>query len=85
MRQLPLRPDTPLLSMAIGVWRRPACRIASEMPGTCRSMTERVASGVTSRGPRPVPPVVTIRSTSPLSAHSESLAAIAGLSSGTIS
>ena len=36
-------------------------RISSARPGASRSSTSRVASGVTSRGPRPVPPVVTTR------------------------
>ena len=34
-------------------------RIASPIPGTSRSQTAEVASGVMSRGPIPVPPVVT--------------------------
>src|SRR5207249_4438480 len=33
-------------------------RSASAIPGTSRSMTRRVASGVTSLGERPVPPLV---------------------------
>jgi len=37
----------------------PAARITSARPGASRSITARVASGVTSRGPKPVPPVVT--------------------------
>ena len=36
-----------------------ARRIASTSPGASRSMTARVPSGVRSRGPKPVPPVVT--------------------------
>ena len=36
-----------------------ARRIASAMPGASRSITRRVPSGVRSRGPNPVPPVVT--------------------------
>jgi hypothetical protein len=50
--------------MPIGVWRRPSARIASAKPGASRSITARVASGVTSSGVRPVPPVVKIRSNS---------------------
>jgi hypothetical protein len=49
---------------------RDAERIVSAIPGTRRSMTCAVASGVTSRGPKPVPPVVRIRLIAPLSAHS---------------
>ena len=36
----------------------PLCRISSARPGTFRSHTARVASGVLSRAERPVPPVV---------------------------
>ena len=36
-------------------------RIVSANPGASFSMTARVASGVTSRGANPVPPVVKIR------------------------
>ena len=39
------------------------------MPGASFSSTARVASGVTSRAVRPVPPVVRTRSASPPSAH----------------
>ena len=35
--------------------------MASGMPGVMRWQTARVASGVTSRGAKPVPPVVTMR------------------------
>ena len=38
-------------------------RMASAMPGALRSATARVASGVISRGAKPVPPVVRIRLT----------------------
>ena len=52
-------PDTPRLSMPIGVCLAlEAARIASAIPGASRSITARVASGVTSSGVRPVPPVV---------------------------
>ena len=37
-------------------------RIASGIPGTIRSATASVASGITSRGENPVPPVVKSRS-----------------------
>lgn len=39
-----------------------AARMASAMPGTCLSATASVASGVTSRCEKPVPPVVKIKS-----------------------
>ena len=42
--------------------RGDAARIASAMPGASRSITARVASGVTSSGAKPVPPVVSTRS-----------------------
>ena len=38
------------------------------MPGSSRSMTSAVTSGVTSRGDTPVPPTVTTRSTPPMTA-----------------
>ena len=38
--------------------------MASGMPGTSRSQTAIVASGVTSRGEKPVPPVVKMTSAS---------------------
>ena len=63
----PIVPATARDSAAIGVWVRPSARISSAKPGASRSMTARVASGVTSRGPNPVPPVVT---TSPCDAES---------------
>jgi hypothetical protein len=53
------------------------------MPGASRSSTARVASGVTSRGLNPVPPVVSTRSTVPLSHHSQSAETIRTVSSGT--
>ena len=53
-------PATPRERMPIGVWRSDSARIASAMPGASRSITARVASGVTSSGVRPVPPVVKI-------------------------
>ncbi len=51
-------PATPRESIPIGVWRSDSARIASAMPGASRSITARVASGVTSSGVKPVPPVV---------------------------
>src|SRR5436305_6726757 len=52
-------PETALDKAARGVIFRLSSRINSAMPGTGLSMTADVASGVTSRGERPVPPDVT--------------------------
>ena len=43
--------------MPCGVWRSASARSASSMPGLSRSSIARAASGVTSRGAKPVPPV----------------------------
>ena len=59
-------------------------RIASGMPGVRRVITESVASGVTSRFEKPVPPVVTIRSIPSLSAICIISAASWSCSSGSI-
>ncbi len=58
---------TPREIIAIGVTFNDSARIASAIPGASRSITFDVASGVLSRGPSPVPPVVTIKFTSPRS------------------
>jgi len=58
-------------------------RSASAIPGAGRSSTASVASGVTSRAVSPVPPVVTITSTSPESAQRASFPAMRSVSSGT--
>ena len=55
-------------SMALGVTAREACRMASAIPGAARRHTASVASGVTSLGEKPVPPLVTIRAVSAPSA-----------------
>ena len=60
-RVLPMHPQTARLRMAVGVCFRPSARILSLRPSTVRSQTISVASGVTSRGAIPVPPVVTMR------------------------
>ena len=78
-------PTTERLSIAMGVNCNVCARIASAMPGTSRSMARRAASGVTSRRPMPVPPVVTMRSTSPESAQVEMRSVIVSASSATIS
>ena len=58
-------------------------RIISPKPGTTLSAMESSASGVLSRGERPVPPVVRMRLI-PLSAHSRTAPQISSGSSGTI-
>src|SRR6266545_4248682 len=78
----PRLPATARDSAAIGVVSRPAVRISSARPGASRSITALVASGVTSRGPKPVPPEVTTRRR-PWSTRDASRASIAGRSSGT--
>ncbi|MBA7688299.1 hypothetical protein ES703_96778 [subsurface metagenome] len=85
MRHFPLTPATARLSIVCGVILKVSALIASVKPGTTLSRIERVASGVVSRGPSPVPPVVRIRSIPPSSAHSASLPAITAASSGTTS
>ncbi len=57
----PLTPAMPRESGAIGLERR----MASAKPGAGRSMTSAVPSGVRSRGPNPVPPVVTMSPVNP--------------------
>src|SRR6266853_5857530 len=52
----------PRESLAVGLFSNPLRRISSASPGTIRSAIAWVDSGVLSRGPIPVPPVV--RSTS---------------------
>jgi len=64
MRHLPLSPLTPRESMPNGTLPNVSARIASDIPWTSLSMTDRVPSGVRSRGLRPVPPVVTMSDTS---------------------
>ena len=60
----PRRPAIPRESIPRGVICTLAARIVSAMPGATRFMTASVASGVTSRREKPVPPVVTARHTS---------------------
>lgn len=47
--------------MELGVSFIDSARITSPNPGTSTRMIARIASGVTSRGPMPVPPVVRIK------------------------
>ena len=57
------QPGDPSESIAVGTpAATPAARMASAMPGACRSSTASVASGVPSVGVRPVPPVVSTTS-----------------------
>ena len=60
-RVVPRVPATPRESRPSGLTRR----IASARPGASLSSTDRVPSGVRSRGPKPVPPVVTMRPWNP--------------------
>ena len=66
-----VRPRTPATARdktARGVFLRPSARINSAIPGKSFWQAWVVASGVESRGPIPVPPVVRIKSAAPLSA-----------------
>ena len=75
-------PATSRDRQALGVISIDALRMASGMPGVRRSHTSHVASGVMSRGEKPVPPVVTTSAT--LSATAACKAAtISACSSGT--
>src|SRR5574343_224160 len=68
--------------MAVGTKRRLIWRICSPKPGSSLSATARVASGVTSRGAGPVPPVVSTRSQRSSSASSRRVALMPACSSG---
>ena len=68
--------------MAVGTKFRLMARICSPKPGSSRSATARVASGVTSRGAGPVPPVVRIRWQPTSSASSHRVWLMASCSSG---
>ena len=78
----PTMPATSRERQAFGVIASDAARMASGMPGAMRSHTAAVASGVTSRGENPVPPVVSTSAT-PRAAASRSSASIRSRSSGT--
>ena len=58
----PIVPAVPRDSSPCGVRAIESARIASGIPGASRSSTDCVASGVTSRSARPVPPVVSTSS-----------------------
>src|SRR5665647_2832111 len=62
IRVLFLMPLTPLDNSALGVFFWLSALRYSEIPGASRSIAVLVASGVTSRGEKPVPPVVIIKS-----------------------
>jgi hypothetical protein len=75
-------PATARDKIARGVFFAPSERMCSPKPGMSLSTTAIVASGVTSRGPTPVPPVVRITSASLASAVFSRSVAIAARSSG---
>ena len=68
--------------IAVATKRRLMLRICSPKPGITLSATASVASGVTSRGDGPVPPVVSTRSQAAWSTNSHSAALMRSCSSG---
>lgn len=58
MRDFPRVPAVERERMAVGTFSKLRIRMASPKPGSSRSRTARVASGVLSRAEGPVPPVV---------------------------
>jgi hypothetical protein len=68
--------------MAVGTYFKLTCRICSPKPGSTLCATARVASGVTSRGAGPVPPMVMTRWQPTVSASSIRVFSITGCSSG---
>jgi hypothetical protein len=78
----PRTPAAPRERRPCGVFAIESARNACAIPGASRSSTSRVASGVTSRGASPVPPVV--RTSRADRASSRTAAAISTRSSGTI-
>jgi len=68
--------------MAVGTKARLIWRICSPKPGITLSATSMVASGVTSRGAGPVPPVVSTRWQPTSSTSSHSAALMRDISSG---
>src|SRR5690606_9627263 len=75
-------PARPRERAAAGTRARLSARRASAIPGTSRASTGRVPSGVSSRGPRPVPPLVRTRRT-PSSSASRRAAVTSWAPSGT--
>mmetsp|Transcript_9601 Transcript_9601/g.43735 ORF Transcript_9601/g.43735 Transcript_9601/m.43735 type:complete len:269 (+) Transcript_9601:75-881(+) len=82
-RHLSLIPATPRLSIACGSCANADAVIACAIPGTSLCSTDAVASGVTSLGAHPVPPVVNTR-LHPVAVISLILDAICDRSSGTM-
>ena len=80
----PLIPATARESIARGVDFSPSTHMATGMARISRSSTASVASGVTSCGERPVPPVVTTRSACNMSQAWTMAAEICPSSSGTV-
>jgi len=80
---VPRTPATARERSARGFFARPLSRIRSPIPGSSLLQTREVASGVTSRGPIPVPPVVRISSTRPLFVSLLNSDSIAGRRSAT--
>ena len=68
--------------IAVGTKARLIWRICSPKPGISLCATASVASGVTSRGAGPVPPVVSTRSQATSSTSSHSAALMPACSSG---
>ena len=83
--RLPLRMPAALrLRQPLGVMRMLSARMASGMPGVGRSMISMAASGVMSRGEKPVPPVVSTRAMPSSSEHLTSSFRIISRSSGSM-
>ena len=76
-------PATPRDRQPLGVTLMLSARMVSARPGVWRSITSSVASGVMSRGEKPVPPVVSTSAT-PASASCFSASAIFPRSSGSM-
>eukprot|EP00405_Crypthecodinium_cohnii_P060564 CAMPEP_0195021196 /NCGR_PEP_ID=MMETSP0326_2-20130528/37317_1 /TAXON_ID=2866 ORGANISM="Crypthecodinium cohnii, Strain Seligo" /NCGR_SAMPLE_ID=MMETSP0326_2 /ASSEMBLY_ACC=CAM_ASM_000348 /LENGTH=160 /DNA_ID=CAMNT_0040040285 /DNA_START=280 /DNA_END=763 /DNA_ORIENTATION=+ len=76
-------PQTPRERMLRGSIKEVCQAMALEMPSARRDITVFVASGVTSRGPNPVPPVVKITSACLASDHAFKVSEILDWSSGT--
>ena len=79
----PMVPATPRDSTDVGTFSRETARSASAMPGTARSSIGSTASGVTSVGVRPVPPVVST-AVAPAARASRTAARMCTTSSGTM-
>ena len=84
IRVSPRMPAASRLRHALSVMVMLKARMASGMPLVSRWITDRVASGVISRGENPVPPVVRARHTFRSSLQWRSSSAIWSYSSGMI-